>query len=173
MTDTTNTDRRRPDNRQQAALGPMLGQAAPTARQAETQQTRRRREGLGPERNLKMHVPGHDIDPNWVYRYANDRPGRIHQLTVDDDWEPAPNQRGAAGHEAAIGTGTERVVDKYTGERAILLRKPRKYHEADEAAKEQERKKGDATLRRGPLPSPNGAAEQTYVPGGRNIINGQ
>ena len=168
MTDTNIDQRRRPTQRH-----PDMIVDAPTPRQAEVQQTRRRREGLGPERNLKMHVPGHDSDPNWVYRYANDRPGRIHQLTVDDDWEPMPNQRGAAGYEAAIGTGTERVVDKYTGERAILLRKPRKYHEADEEAKEAERKKGDATLRRGPLPSPNGAAEQTYVPGGRNIINGQ
>ncbi len=169
MTDIANTDnRRRPGRIPEAGV---LTEATP--RQAEVAQTRRRREGIGPERNLKMHYPCHDSDPDWVYRYANMRPGRIHQLTVDDDWEPAPRKDGAAGYETSIGTGVERVVDKYTGEHAILLRKPRKFHEADEAAKEAERKKGDATLRRGPLPSSNGAAEQTYVPGGKNIIGGQ
>ncbi len=173
MTDTTNTDNRRRPTPRLPEVG-MLPADAPSQHQIETQNKRRRREGLGPERNLKMHVPGHDSDPDWVYRYANDRPGRIHQLTVDDDWEVAPNQRGASGHEASIGTATERVVDKYTGEKAILLRKPRKYHVADKAEQEAERKKGDATLRRGPPADPNGAAPaESYVPGGKNIINGQ
>lgn len=173
MTDTTNNDqRRRPPTR----LPDAGAVTTESPRQAEVAQKRRRREGIGAERNLKMHIPGHDSDPNWVYRYANDRPGRIHQLTVDDDWEIAPDQfgiNGISGQSAGLGTVTERVVDKYTGEKAILLRKPRNYHEADIAAKEVERKKGDATLRRGALPSPAGAAAgETYVPGGKNIIGG-
>lgn len=143
--------------------------AEPTPRQAETQQKRRRREGMGPERNLKLHIP--DKDPNFEYRWVNERPGRIQQLTVQDDWDVAPEAGGSG-----IGTVTERAVDKYTGERAILLRKPKEYYDADQLEKKKALDQRDDAMRRGPLPAPEGVggeADKSYTPGGRNIVNGR
>lgn len=144
------------------------GRPPNSERAGEVKQRRRRREGMGPERHLKLAIP--NKDPNYEYRWVNNRPGRVHQLTTMDDWDIAPEQEGAG-----LGTVGERTVDKGTGERAILLRKPKEFYDEDQAEKERMLKARDETMRRGPLPSAEGAGGDgtTYVPGGRNIVNGR
>lgn len=144
----------------------------PTVRQADTQKRRRRREGMGAERNLKLHIPNELKDPNFEYRWVNDRPGRVQQLTKLDDWDRAPEMMEGTG----LGTVTERAVDSYTGERAVLLRKPKEFYDSDKAEEAKLLDQRDEAMRRGPLPNPEGIAaepDKTYVPGGRNIVNGR
>lgn len=143
----------------------------PNAERAqETKVVRRRRQGMGPERNLKLTIP--NKDPDYEYRWVNDRPGRVDQLTKLDDWDIAPEMNGPG-----LGTVGERTVDKTTGERGVLLRKRKEFYDEDQAEKEKQLKARDDTMRRGPLPGPSGAggAEQdkTYVPNGRNIVGGR
>jgi hypothetical protein len=42
--------------------------------------------GTGAERNLKLHVPEEAKDPNF-YRWVNNKPGRVKQLTQMDDYD--------------------------------------------------------------------------------------
>jgi len=164
----------RPTNAEVAARTAESAVSEPTSGRAEEVATRRlRREGIGPERNLKLHIPSELKDPNYEHRWVNDRPGRVQQLTQQDDWEPVPGMEG-------VGLGksvTERAVDSYTGERAVLLRKPKEFYDADKKAEQKALDERDEAMRRGPLPTPEGAgggeADKVYTPGGRNIVNGR
>jgi hypothetical protein len=74
-------------------------------RTAEVAVERRRRTASGPTAGLKLHVP-QDMkdDANFEYRWVNDRPGRVRQMTVDDDWDVVstdrPDQLTAAAEAA-------------------------------------------------------------------------
>lgn len=139
----------------------------------EVQERRRRREGLGADRNLKLHVPDDQKDPNFTYRWVNNRPGRIQQLTVTDDWEVV---QGAdpASNAVSLGATSERVADSYTGQTAVLLRKPKKFYEEDKAEEQKLLDARDETMRRGSLQSPDGlSGPESYVPGGKNIVAGR
>lgn len=144
-----------------------------TARQEETQARRRRRESLGPDRNLKLHVPEDMKDPNFVYRWVNNRPGRVQQLTRQDDWDVVQGADPAA-NAVSLGATSERVADSYTGQTAVLLRKPKEFYEADKAEEQKLLDARDETMRRGSLNSPEGlSGPEAYVPNGRNIVSGR
>jgi len=172
MSDTYTPEPRKPGRPTNAERDARAAAETPNPRQAEVQQTRRRREGMGPERNLKLHIPEQMKDPNFEYRWVNDRPGRVHSLTKLDDWDPAPGMDGVGLGQSV----SERAVDSYTGERAVLLRKPKEYYDADQMEKKKALDERDEAMRRGPLPSPEGIggeADKSYTPGGRNIVNGR
>jgi hypothetical protein len=137
-------------------------------RQEQEQQRRRRRESLGEDRNLKLHVPSDKKDPNFEYRFVNDRPGRVQQLTQADDWDVVPSITAEGGNET-------RVVDKSSGERAVLLRKPKDFYESDKRSEQKLLDERDDSMRRGGPSSAEGltSSDNAYVPGGRNIIGGR
>lgn len=145
-------------------------------RQQETQIRRRRRESLGDDRNLKLHIPEELKDKNFTYRFVNDRPGRVRQLTVQDDWDVVDAAKLGADPEpeknTAEGTVVNRVGDKVTGERMVLLRKPKDFFEEDKKAKQAKLDELDKAMRVGPAPNAEGIgpADHAYVPGGRNKI---
>lgn len=145
------------------------------ARQQETQERRRRREGLGADRNLKLHVPENFKDRNFEYRWVNDRPGRVQQMTVQDDWETVSTQDAMLLQEqVSEGTVVSRVADRYQGERTVLLRKPKHYYEQDKAEEQKLLDERDKTMRNGALADPQGlTGSEAYTPGGRNIVNGR
>jgi hypothetical protein len=134
-------------------------------RQEEVKQRRRRRESLGAERNLKLHVPEDKKDPNFVYRFVNDRPGRVQQLTQADDWDVVPSITAEGGNET-------RVADKSSGERAVLLRKPKDFYESDKLQEQKLLDARDEAMRRGAPESAEGlnSSDNAYVPGGKNTI---
>lgn len=144
-------------------------------RQEETQVRRRRRETLGADRNLKLHVPEQFKDSNFEYRWVNDRPGRVQQMTVQDDWETVSTQDAQMLQEqVSEGTVIKRVADKYQGENTVLLRKPKKYYEQDKAEEQKLLDERDKTMRQGALADPQGlTGSESYTPGGRNIVNGR
>jgi hypothetical protein len=118
---------------------------ARTTRSEEVQQRRRRRESLGYDRELKLHVPEADKDPNKVYRWVNARDGRMRRLTKEDDWD---------------------VVSGFSGD------DPAK-NVSDKRAKLAKLKALDETMKAGPAPSADGISnsDNVYVPGGRNQIS--
>lgn len=131
------------------------------------QRTRRRRESLGADRNLKLHVPEDKKDPNFVYRWVNDKPGRVQQLTEGDDYDVVAGVTND-------GTTETRVADKSSGERAVLLRKPKDFYESDKRSEQKVIDDRDEAMRRGAPPSAEGlAGPESYVPGGRNTIGGR
>ena len=135
---------------------------------AQTEQVvRRRREGMGADRNLKLHVPEDKKDPNFEYRWVNDRPGRVQQLTQGDDYDVVPGVTNE-------GTTETRIADKSSGERAVLLRKRKEFYESDKREEQKVLDARDEALRRAPPPSAEGlSGPEAYVPGGRNIVGGR
>lgn len=142
------------------------------ARTEEVKTQRRRRMDSGGTSGMKLNVPESDKDKDFEYRWVNDRPGRVQQLTVQDDWEKAPI---VTEQNAGEGTVETRVVDKVVGDRAVLLRKPKHFYDSDKAAEQKVLDARDEALRHAPPPgaeSLNGS-DNAYLPGGRNIIGGR
>lgn len=139
------------------------------ARQENEQVQRRRRGDSGPLAGLKLYVPEALKDPNFEYRFVNDRPGRVQQLTQNDDYDVVPTF-------SAEGGGNEtRVADKSSGERAVLLRKPKEFYESDKREEQKVLDERDEMLRRGAAPNAEGlnGSDNAYVPAGRNVVGGK
>jgi hypothetical protein len=137
-------------------------------RAEETTQRRRRREDMGANRNLKLHVPENAKDPNFEYRWANDRPGRVQQFH-GEDWDRVEAKDGVDSNSP--GTTVTRTADRFNGENAVLLRKPKKFHEEDRALKQKPVDATEKALRHGPPASAEGlSGQEAYVPGGKNIV---
>lgn len=173
MSDTYSPEPRRgrPTNAEREARAAVL-----PARAAEVQQRRRRRESLGPDRNMKLHVPESEKDPNFHYRWVNARAGRVKFLTEQDDYDIVSTTQMAddPSKNLSEGTNISRVGNQTTGEGMVLLRKPKEYFEEDQKAKAAKLDELDKTMRQGAARSGDGIGPQdnAYVPGGRNIIGG-
>ena len=147
-------------------------------RSEEVKVERRRRTGTGAERGLKLHVPEDAKDPNFTYRWVNNTPGRVKQLTEMDDYEVVSSDDGKIASGKSVGTTITRTVDRSEGDEAILLRKPREYYEADKAEEQKLIDARDDELRGGKVQDGLGGSE-AYVPGGgkgrdgRNIVSGK
>jgi len=138
----------------------------PRSRAATVKTERRRREAIdGGMRNMRLTVA--DKDPAYEYRWVNDDPGRVHQLTVEDDWDVVQVPK-ATGDKRNVGVGTadERVVDKGTGRKAILVRKKREFYAADKAKEQKFVDQREDGLRRGNVPGESGPqpGDLMYVP---------
>jgi hypothetical protein len=141
------------------------------ARQEENASVRRRRHGMGAERNLKLHVPDSIKDKDFEYRWINDKPGRVRQMTVEDDWDVVSTEDAQQLTAAAEGSVMKRTVDKTTGENAVLVRKRKDFYEADQREKQKPVDATENALRHGAAPSAEGLSGPTaYVPGGKNIV---
>lgn len=141
---------------------------------------RRRREDIGIGRLRNLAVDESKLDPDYVYRWINDDPGRVQSLTVRDDWDVVTTE--ALGERDAkdkgVGSNVERVVDKVTGKRAVLVRKPRDYYYADKAKEQGLIDEMDAALKRGESRAEGSLQamepSKAYVPrGGISIQDGR
>lgn len=138
---------------------------------------RRRREDMGTGRLRNLAIQG-KTDPNYVYRWINDEPGRVYQLTTADDWDVVdgadlePNARNKG-----VGSSVERVVDKQSGKRAILVRKRKDYYESDKAKEQAAIDETEAWIKRGVVGGADGLMSgkegaKAYVPQGGIAISG-
>lgn len=151
--------------------------AQPTTPRVEAERARRRRrEDMTGTRGLKLAVSG-TKDPNYEYRWVNDDPGRMYSLTVADDWDPVKvgDLGEASDKDKNVGTVVERIVDKQSGKRAVLVRKPKDYYVADKAKEQAAIDDTEKAIQRGAVPGE--AAEalggHAYVPtSGINISSG-
>lgn len=147
----------------------------PNGRVQEERQGRRRRSDLSMGRFNILKVTGKD--PAYTYRWINDVPGRVQQLTQFDDWDivQADELGGPSDRDRGEGSNVERVVDKSSGRRAILVKKRIEYHEADKAKEQARIDEIDQIIKRGDSPSPEGLqGSHAYVPEGAiNIVDGR
>lgn len=145
---------------------------------------RRRREDMGIGRLSTLTIPKEHLDPNFEYRWINDDPGRVHALTVMDDWEKVTS--GDIGESDArdknLGTGVERIVDRSSGKRAVLVRKPKDYYVEDKAKEQVRLDELDEQIKhgqvRGTPPQSEGVSAKDmanlYVPQGAiNVRDGR
>lgn len=148
-----------------------MAEQAQTARGEATKQARRRRNSdalAGRRKRLSLDESKLDKE-NFVYRWANDERGRIHALTVEDDWEVVTDRSGSVKPDAA-GDGSQVTHRAGVGEQgaalnAVLLRKPKAYHDEDKAAQQRRIDETETVLSSGKTP---GAQDDgsTYVPSG-------
>ena len=147
------------------------------ARVEEERARRRRRDDMGDGRLRNLAVTGH-MDPNFEYRWINDDPGRVHNLTKRDDWDVVTDDQLGERHEKdrGVGSGVERVVDRVTGKRAILVRKPKDYFVEDRAKAQRRVDEIDQMIKRGHVPAGTGDQQplqpgsNAYVPAGGIVI---
>ena len=140
-------------------------------RAEEVKERRRRRDDSGPNRNLKLHVPDDAKEGEFEYRWINNRPGRVQQLTRADDYDVVS---ASEIESRSIGTTVERIGNSRDGESMILVRKPKKFFEEDrvKAAKALDATE-DAMRRTAPASAEGLSGPTAYVPGGKNVINGR
>lgn len=136
-------------------------------RQHEELGERKRRRKTGAISGIKLSVDESKLDRrNFEYRFINDRPGRIHQLTQNDDWDLVTGEDGATGVNYHAG-----LSDEHKSMRTYLARKPKQWYEDDQAEKQREIDRLVETINRGTLRnnSPEAAAiagAHGYVPEG-------
>jgi hypothetical protein len=114
------------------------------------------------------------FDPAFTYRIINDEPGRIHALTVQDDWDVVTHAQMGTERDAkekGVGSSVEFVVDRQTGKKAVLVRKPLDYYKADKAKEQASITAQMADIKSGKHQGPDAlAGPNAYVPtGGINI----
>ncbi len=139
----------------------------------EVKTERRRRADTSNEFTHRLSVNHALLDHGkYAYRFVNDTSGRLHELTVNDDWDVVkdPSVKTDNNNEGA-------PVRKLVGANqdgspvyAFLCRKPLQYHKDDRKRKSQRTDELMAQIKRGAVKSPDGAAaldkSTTYIPDG-------
>lgn len=152
-------------------------------RNQEVRERRRKRDGLNYLAGQKLAVNEDFLDRNnFEYRWINDDGIRVHNLTVDDDWDLVSDP-SKEGKEDVDGLGS--VITKTVGKnadgtplKAYLARKRKDWFEADRAKKASVLDEVDEALKRGEgsKTAPEAAAMRgnDYVPeGGISIQDGR
>lgn len=138
----------------------------------EERNARRRRSDLGLSRLGVLNVANKDKD--YEYRWVNDEPGRIMALTQQDDWDIVTTDMVGerSDKDRGVGQNVERVVDRATGKRAVLVRKLKTYYAEDKAKEQASLDELDAAIKRGQSSSPEGLhGPHAYVPAGGIVID--
>lgn len=146
----------------------------PRGRIEEERSRRRRREDTGDGRLSNLTVA--KKDPNYAYRWINDDPGRVHALTQRDDWDVVTSEEAGERIEKdrSVGSTVERVVDRATGKRAILVRKPKDYYVDDRKKMAASIDDLEKSIKRGETRGAEAlSGPAAYVPaGGISLSNG-
>lgn len=141
-------------------------------RDESVQRERRRRDDfLDYAERPRLFLDASKLDMrNFTYRWLNDQPGRVHTLTTADDWEPV--------NETEVNGPVEYPVGYTPDGKALmsrLVKKPRKWHDVDQAKKQA---KLDAEmqeiLRAPPSDDKNPGADLStaYVRDGNSLSSG-
>lgn len=116
-------------------------------------------------KNLGINPDVVDME-NYVYRFVNDSPARIHAMTKQDDWDIVTNDGGKVKPDATdLGDAVSVVVGANKDGsplRAYLCRKPRKWYDEDQKQKQTELDAQLQQLRRGR--SARGEVQGDYIP---------
>lgn len=95
---------------------------------------RRRRRNTNHLLDVQLQVYG-EKDPNFEYRFIRANEGRVQQLTKNDDYD--------------VVQGQPDVIGKTSGERMLLVRKPKDFYEEDQARKQKFLDQRTAPIKRG------------------------
>lgn len=136
-------------------------------------QERRRKPGSVATSGLKLAVDRSKLDfENYHYRQVNDVPGRV-QTLHDQDYDPAPE---ADANVAGKGIGTVNTAQAGVADgkpyNAVLMRKPRHMHEADQKEKQRPLDEMDDAILRGNTNHKGNdlRGPDVYTPGAGNEI---
>ncbi len=118
-------------------------------------------------KRLAVNTAHLDFD-KYAYRFINDAPARLFQMTQQDDWDIVDAQGGAVKSDSTdLGNAVSVVVGtKPDGSpmRAYLCRKLRRFYDDDQKMKQTDLDEQLAQLRRGNDAS--GQEQGDYVPSG-------
>lgn len=141
------------------------------AREEAVASDRRRRTEFGLRSRTRLGAPLVD-DAQWKYRWVNDTPGRIAQLT-GEDWDVVERDESAADHrETSTGSSHERHAGTAKDGkpiRAVLMRKPMDFYKHDKGREQGDLDRRMTAVRRGRAPGEQGEkvfADGMYVPAG-------
>ncbi|SRR5687767_505296 len=115
---------------------------------------RRSRGSTSPVAGKKLSVDTSKLDPRFEYRWTNDEPGRLQtrqaEATFGGDWDFVTNDDGSLSDGRNVDEkGTiSRIVDRKSGQRAYLMRKPKELYGDDQAVKRSRNKKMEDQMRR-------------------------
>lgn len=132
--------------------------------QIKAERRRRNSDALAGKRR-RLAVDESKLDrENFVYRWVNDDGSRVELLSTQDDWDVVSDRDGAMKegiHSAKVET-TVGVGERGSPVKAVLMRKPKNYHDDDEAAKQRRIDESERAIREGQ--SQGATAENSYVP---------
>ena len=144
----------------------------PSKRVATERRQRRRRGSLGLEANMKLTVPDDYKDDRFEYRWIRNTPGRVRQLTVQDDYDIVEDEKiteEISDHMLQSGVGL--VPERYGGTlkegghyNMVLVRKPREFYEEDQAAKAQDIDETERGIKEGAVRGGLTAGDRGYRP---------
>lgn len=118
--------------------------ARPTRAQEETVRRRRRAENFDHSLDQRLAVDDTKLDhTKFTYRWFNDEPGRVATFTQKDDWDPVNPDDVGGQTSYPVGYHPDGSV-----KRAVLMRKPREWHEKDQRAKIVRSQQEEAELMR-------------------------
>lgn len=143
---------------------------------------RRRRTDFTEHHDLKLNVAQNALDPDYEYRWINDEAsGRILNKTVHDDWDVVSEEQMAEDYDPEKDTGEGTPIQRVVGttpqgepKHAYLCRKPREFHEEDQALKQKRIDEVEEDIRRKP-PTDAESIEakdpgKSYIPEGTQSI---
>lgn len=133
-------------------------------RQEQHAERRRKRSGVT---GFRLGVSLDKLDfNNFAYRWFNDEPGgaRMHDKTVNDDWDIVSQDGGALKNDASDGAISIVVGTNPDGsaKRAYLCRKRKEWFDEDQNEKSTELEKQVEEMRRGN--NRDGSSQSDYVP---------
>jgi hypothetical protein len=127
-----------------------------------TERRRRNSDGLA-GRGLRLRVDEAHLDrTKFEYRWANDTDNRVFDLTKADDWEVVPDREGGIRPDSN-GVGAEVSVPVGGGQRSVLLRKLKDYHNDDELAKRRAIDETENAMRQGATPGAGSSEVQSNM----------
>ena len=145
------------------------------ARGAKIKSERRRRDGISLSGYRdRLHVDEQLLDrENFSYRWINDEPGRVYQMTQQDDWDIVSDRDSDSGmgSETAnqVGSGAEG-----SPLRAILVRKPKEYFDEDKNKKQRHIDEAESAMQSSgdnPGVTPGAKQDGQYQPRSQTVIS--
>lgn len=146
---------------------------APRSRQEAVRTERRARDPgtLDRMKRNKLALPAaFRDDPHHTYRWINDDNTRIHDMTVEGDWDicSLPGADTQEGEQVRKPVGQKDNGDPLY---AYLCREPKKFYDEDQAAKTEAINVGESAALKGQ--QPNSAPDPTqYAPAGNTVKRG-
>ncbi len=123
------------------------------ARADTVRKQRRHERGATVYTGMKLGVDMSKLDPNHVYRFVNDKPGRIDAFTKGGEWDIVTDTTKELKSDATDeGTKVSIVAGTHEGGapmRTVLLRKPKWIHDEDQKAKMADLDKTMAAIKSG------------------------
>lgn len=106
------------------------------------------------------------MDPAFHYHWINDNPGRLHQYTVNDDYDKVEDPSLALSGDNTEGTAVRRLVGAHQDGKpkyAYLCRKPIEFYTKDRAEKQHAVNDLESQIKKGQVPD-GLSKDNSYVP---------